>query len=271
MPAFVRESMNNIAIAQETLKIIKEKCYQVDGETILLPDMNFDEVKVYSPERGEQLLKGKMEYSEKDCVVTITTEDSYEAAARYSDAMVMNFANAHKPGGGFLFGATAQEEALCRCSTLYTSISDEAAKEMYRYNNKHMTKVESDYMLYSKVCVFRDNKGTLLKKPYVTGVITVPAPNRIGAAMFASDREIADAMLRRIRIMAAVAYENGCRNLILGAWGCGAFHNDPGKVASYFKQVLMEEGYGRMFDEVCFAIYGREDGKNITAFRKCFA
>lgn len=50
----------------------------------------------------------------------------------------------------------------------------------------------------------------------------------------------------------------------------GAFHNKPETVAEHFKQVLLEENYGQYFDKVCFAIYGSENGKNITAFRKCF-
>lgn len=75
-------------------------------------------------------------------------------------------------------------------------------------------------------------------------------------------------MTKRLRIMAAVAKENGFRSLILGAWGCGAFRNDPVKVAGYFKKVLLEEKFGAYFDSICFAIYGKEDGKNITAFRE---
>ena len=78
-------------------------------------------------------------------------------------------------------------------------------------------------------------------------------------------------MLRRIRILLLIAADNGYRNLVLGAWGCGAFGNKPQDVAGYFRQVLIDEGHGYLFDEVRFAIYGSENGKNITEFRKVFA
>lgn len=77
-------------------------------------------------------------------------------------------------------------------------------------------------------------------------------------------------MKRRIRILCMIAHENGCRNLVLGAWGCGAFHNKPENVAEYFRTVLIEEGFGRMSGEICFEIFGKESGKNITEFRKYF-
>ncbi len=168
-------------------------------------------------------------------------------------------------------GATAQEEALCRCSTLYASITSKEAGVMYKYNNTHFSSVESDYMLLSpNVCVFRNAGCELLEKPFMAGVITLPAPNRIGAAVLTPVRKISEAMVQRIRIMLLIAKENGYKNLVLGAWGCGAFHNDPKEVAKCFHKVIAEEGYGSCFDEICFAIYGKEDGKNITSFRACF-
>ena len=89
--------------------------------------------------------------------ISIVAKDSFQAAGEFENPLVMNFANAHKPGGGFEMGATAQE--------------------MYRYNNSHVSSIESDYMLVSRVCVFRNEKCELLKQPFMTGVITVPAPN----------------------------------------------------------------------------------------------
>lgn len=86
--------------------------------------------------------------------ISIVAKDSFQAAGDFENPLVMNFANAHKPGGGFEMGATAQEESLCRCSTLFASISSEKAQEMYRYNNSHVSSVESDYMLVSEYVYF---------------------------------------------------------------------------------------------------------------------
>ena len=209
--------------------------------------------------------------------ISVTKEGSFQAAMRLASMnpeakiAVMNFANAHRAGGGFELGANAQEEALCRCSTLFASISSAEAKEMYRYNNSHISAVESDYMLLSpEVCVFRDAEGQLMEDNFTAAVITVPAPNKRGAAMFATSKLISETFIRRIRIMLAIAIENGYRNLVLGAWGCGAFGNKPESVAEYFRQVLIDDGYGKCFDNVCFAIYGRTDSRNFTAFNDVF-
>lgn len=264
--------MNYISFAKETKRITEEGKYELNGTTIYLPKLDYTYVKVYSPEMGEHLLNGHVpSVANSANHIKIVAEDSFQAAGIFDNPLVMNFANAHKPGGGFEMGATAQEEALCRCSTLFASISSEKAQEMYRYNNSHVSSVESDYMLLSKVCVFRNEKCELLKEPFMAGVITVPAPNRIGLAAFTSEKKIEQAMLRKIRIMLLIAKEQGYRSIVLGAWGCGAFHNEPNNVAGYFKKVLIDEGYAGYFEDICFAIYGSKDGKNIMAFRKCFA
>ncbi len=264
--------MNNIEIAKETLSIIKRKHYTVSRKKIYLPDIDIEKVVVYSPADGEELLKKDFSGKQGEmCTFSVINKDSFEAAKCFDKPFVMNFANAHRAGGGFELGANAQEETLCRCSTLFASISSAEAKEMYRYNNSHICAVESDYMLLSpEVCVFRDAEGQLMEDNFTAAVITVPAPNRRGAAMFATSKLISETFIRRIRIMLAIAIENGYRNLVLGAWGCGAFGNKPESVAEYFRQVLIDEEYGKCFDNVCFAIYGRTDSRNFTTFNEVF-
>jgi uncharacterized protein (TIGR02452 family) len=272
--------MGNIEIAKQTIRITKEGKYTLNGRDISLPSIDYTEVNVISPEDGKRLLETDVnelatsDMSTKNlsmCRFTITTEDSFQAGRRYANPLVMNFANAHNPGGGFMMGANAQEEALCRCSTLYASIKSEKASRMYIYNNTHLGRVESDYMLIShNVVVFRNERYELLEEPVVMGVVTIPAPNRYGAALLASEKMVEETMIRRIRIMCRAAIEAGYKVMVLGAWGCGAFGNKPENVSDYFKRVLVDEGLGRYFDEICFAIYGKEDGRNITEFRKTF-
>ena len=265
--------MNYIQIANETIKITAGGRYEIGGKAVELPALDYKYVEVFSSENGKVLLQEDISqyFGDRLCDIEVTCEDSFVAAHRLDRAMVMNFANAHCAGGGFRLGATAQEEALCRCSTLYASITSSAAAEMYRYNNTHISAVESDYMLLSpQVCVFRDEHCALLEQPFVTAVITLPAPNRRGAAVLAPKKLIAETMTRRIRIMLRIAAKRGYRELVLGAWGCGAFGNSPTDVSGYFKSVLIGEEYGRCFDRVVFAVYGKPDGRNITAFRETF-
>ena len=266
--------MNNIAIGNQSVKITSEGRYTVGEKEVTLPDLDYESVIVITPDEGKKMLDdGFREYvREKMCNITVINADSFQAGRKYENALVMNFANAHNPGGGFKLGANAQEEALCRCSTLYASITSKKASEMYIYNNTHISRVESDYMLISpNVCVFRDEKYDLLENPVVMGVITLPAPNRYGAALLADDELIEETFVRRIRIMLAAAVKYGYKNLVLGAWGCGAFGNLPEDVAACFRRVLVDEGLCSFFDEVVFAIHGGENSRNFVAFQNAFS
>ena len=261
-----------VSIANETIYITQKKEYQFNGDWIRMPDANYKEVLVYTPDAGDILLKEDITKYQKTnmCSFEVCNDDSFAAAAKYEKPLVMNFANAFQAGGGFKHGARAQEEALCRCSTLYASISSPMAVQMYSYNKSKKNPLTSDYMLLSpSVCVFRDKDCELLKEPFMASVITIPAPNRNGEAMHENRDRIEETMKRRIRIMFHIALQKGYTNLILGAWGCGAFGNDPYDVAEYFRSILIDEEYGKCFENVCFAVFDKEDGINISAFREC--
>lgn len=257
-----------------TLKVLNQGFYEKDGKRIDIPDIEDSELTILcSPKDGQQLLKmDASKYAEKDmCNFSVTNEDSFEAASRFSYPMVMNFANAYYPGGGFLAGAIAQEEALCQKSTLYNSLTSKVASVMYENNNKSVNPLGSSCMLYSPcVSVFRDKEGKLLDKPFTVAVATVAAPNRMGEALFENIDKVNQVMRHRIRVMLRNAMQQGNKNLILGAWGCGVFGNSPYDVAENFRQVLVDEKYGHCFHNVCFAIYGNKEDLNYMAFDETF-
>ncbi|WP_404656163.1 TIGR02452 family protein [Kitasatospora sp. GAS204A] len=67
----------------------------------------------------------------------------------------------------------------------------------------------------------------------------------------------------------AVAALYGVRELVLGAWGCGVFRNDPDVVAEAFEQAL--SCHGAAFGKVVFAIWDRSpESVNRAAFRARF-
>ena len=168
-------------------------------------------------------------------------------------------------------GSSGQEELLCRCSTLFASLSSKEAAEMYEFNRDNPINTYSDYMLFSPyVVVFRDAEKGLLKKPFVVSVVSVPAPNRGEEARHEPEETIREVLLRRIRRILVCAMEYHHRNLVLGAWGCGALKNDPRQVASCFRQVLVDEKLGYCFDDVCFAVYGQPGNPNLGAFEEVF-
>lgn len=263
----------NRRVARETLLITEQGFYLKDDKRIDLIGENFDETVVVLPddatEFGKQLTQ-PLENSFAD--ISITNEDSFEVARKLGgNCLVMNFANARYPGGGFLNGANAQEEALCRESTLYSSLESDKAAEMYGYNNRHRNPCKYNAMILSpNVCVFRDIKDEFLDEPFMTGVMTIPALNKNGGAKNIPERIIDDVMVSRLRNMFAVAVHYGYRNLVLGAWGCGAFGHEPEIVAKYFFSVLIHEEFGAYFDKIVFAILDRGAKRNLKAFQEIF-
>lgn len=121
-------------------------------------------------------------------------------------------------------------------------------------------------LLSPDVCVFCDVDCQLLETPYMVSVITIPAPNKRGAAMFKSQSKLDTVMKERIRMMLKIATENEYRTLILGAWGCGAFGHNAKKVAGYFKEIFIDEHYSKYIENVVFAILCGKRKHKLKAF-----
>ena len=188
--------------------------------------------------------------------------------------LVLNFASGAKPGGGVESGASAQEEALCRRSTLYASISSETANEMYRMNRLLGPVDYLDYMLLSpSVTVMFDTKFKLLENPFKTAVLTAPAVplNRDGIKI--PNDYVRYVMRKRIRNIMRISAMNGYDRLVLGAWGCGAYGHDAMNIATYFREILIDEDYKKFFKEIVFAIYAKDEKKdyNFQTFSKVLA
>ena len=197
-------------------------------------------------------------------------------AARGGDAgaapLVLNFASARSPGGGFLDGALAQEESLARSSALYACLQKSA---MYAHHRASGDGMYTDWMIESPaVPVFRDDDtGALLEEPYLACFLTAPAPNAgvVLAREPARQDEVNAVMSARIARALAICATQGHRRLVLGAWGCGVFANDPTLVARAFGDAL-DGAYAGVFDEVVFAVLDRsEERRFIRPFVERFA
>jgi uncharacterized protein (TIGR02452 family) len=161
--------------------------------------------------------------------------------------LALNFANGVQPGGGFLGGARAQEEALCRSSALYATLVDDP---MYVYHRGRPRSDSSDWVIYSPdVPVFRSDDGAELDHPWISSFLTAAAPY----APEIGQPESGDLLQKRILRVLAVASAYGHRAVVLGAWGCGAFENDPYRTALDFRTALETDFAGR-FSDVVFAV-----------------
>jgi uncharacterized protein (TIGR02452 family) len=197
--------------------------------------------------------------------IEVTGESSLGATLRLGgDVACLNFASARKPGGGFLNGAQAQEESLARGSALYHCLL--AAQPFYDHHRADPSLAYSDRVVYSPaVPVFRDGRDRLLPAPYPVTFLTCAAPNatQIRLRQPALLPSLPEVLRRRATRILAVAAAHGHRRLVLGAWGCGVFGNEPATVADSFAYALRQIP---SFDEVVFAVLGRPGDPSREAF-----
>ncbi|RAV02660.1 TIGR02452 family protein [Paenibacillus sp. YN15] len=271
-------------IARETLSIMEDGAY-LNREGIRVDvraqvEAAVRDSKLYTPEMLPEIRLGvdarvggavspKIEVTDESTLAAVQRLVQVEGVP---GTVCLNFASAKNPGGGFLGGSQAQEESLARSSALYPCISQ--MEEMYRYNRNLKTCLYSDHMIYSpRVPVFREDRGGLLETPYAVSMITAPAVN----AGVVREREpehvamIAPVMLERIRFILSVAAHHGEKAVVLGALGCGVFRNNPSEVAGWFRQVLVDEGYGTRFEHIVFAILDKSAGqRTLQVFERAF-
>lgn len=213
-----------------------------------------------------------------DTVFEVRNETTLAAGKRLVERFgpdrvaALNFASAKNPGGGFLGGSQAQEESLARASALYATLSTQ--QPYYDANRACDTCLYTDHMIVSPmVPVFRDDEDQLLEEPWFMTFITSPAPNAGAVAKNEPHRlgEIESTLRTRMEQILSAAVVEGQTALVLGAWGCGVFKNDPATVANLFAQFLRGNGaFARAFEAVAFAVLDRE-GSTLSAFEQALA
>jgi uncharacterized protein (TIGR02452 family) len=212
-------------------------------------------------------------------VFEVTAEGSLDAARRLHRSgdgriAVLNFASARNPGGGYLGGARAQEEDLCRTALLYPCLV--RAQDYYAAHRASSDLLYSDRVIWSPdVPVHRGGDGRLLAEPYAVSFLTSAAPNA-GEVLRrdpGAGETIRRTLHRRAERVLAVAAHHGARRLVLGAWGCGVFRNDPRDVAGAFHTHLTGGGaFASAFERVVFAVWDRSPrSANRAAFAERFA
>lgn len=263
------------ALAQATLNILDQGCYHTpSGREVhfrLQQERAFAGTRLFRPTDFPQEIQIQPVERKYSTGLTVTNETTLEAARRLvlanpeSDVLALNFASAKHPGGGFLSGSQAQEESLARSSGLYPCLAQ--MKEMYEFNQRCKTCLYSDFMIHSpQVPVFRMDDGALLEAPYPLSFLTAPAVNA-GAVKHNEPRNISrilPVMTERARKLLWLAWEKGHADLVLGAWGCGVFGNEPKDIARIFASLLTSNGmFENVFRQVVFAVYDRSEEKAV--------
>ena len=272
-------------IRENSIRVFEDTLYRINQDDSL-KENTFISIK------GQKLIKENdvVSYNAKKyntpCKIYVTTNRTMEAAADYygSKIAVLNFASATTPGGGVRKGSSAQEEALCRVSNLYLCLTDKKLWEsFYQKNRDAKNNIHTDDIIYTPdvMVIKNDDYKTLQESDYFrVDVITCAAPNlrEVPANSFNRDEgepiQLSDEELykvhykRAIKIM-EIACANNVEVLILGAFGCGAFRNNPNVVAKAYKDAV--EHFRHAFKEIEFAVYcPPKDPTNYNEFRAAF-
>jgi len=197
--------------------------------------------------------------------ISVEPIDTISALIKYHSTgktAILNMASSIRKGGGVAKGAMAQEECLFRASNLYT-ISD----ELYPLGI-------TDF-IYTEGATFIKNSDHRLMEPIKADVITIAAPNMNKENKHYNPNELegfdyTSILEIKITQILNAADHYGCKNIILGAWGCGVFKNDPSLMAIRFKDIITENRYN--FERIIFAIINDDNSvdNNYEFFRKTF-
>lgn len=286
-PAIAARKQKNADIFRETTKYIKAGGYTTpSGKKI-----QFDFTRM--------LQMGKCFHQELPVVsapdvpggtkVMVESNDCLVAAERLVkegyNPVLLNFASAGHPGGGVETGARAQEETICRRSTLTRSIYTFDPKYAYRYGyplqlGDHYPIIFDFSAIYSpNVTVFREGIDCLfMEEPYDVAVVTCAALNLNGKYPIKlthdghMPQKAIDITRNKIRTVFRIGLMYGHDSLVLGAFGCGAFKNPPAEIAKLFHEVMEEPEFKNKYRLITFSIIDDHNANNanLAAFKNEF-
>ena len=257
-----------------------ERLCSTDPDLVSAISISKKKTEVFLENQYPSFVGGKYDSTE----IIVSGKRSFEAAMDLKKEMpsakvaVLNFANAFHPGGGVVNGASAQEECLCRCSTLYPLLYRQTLKKQYydahaRLNDPKAT----DAVIYTEdVVIFKtdtDLPKLMPKEDWVkVDIITCAAPDLRTKANIHFDltnggvsmqnAELFGYHIRRAIHLLTVAAAKGVDILVLGAFGCGAFQNDPKVVARAYRIAIKE--FEHVFRNVEFAVYCPPTGSSVN-------
>ena len=258
-------------IAEDTLHILKEGTFtNPQGQQIDISDVQAsaeEHTVLYTPEMSDHLLAKYISNSSaqtNETKITVTRETTLDAVRRLlwygsENVCYLNFASAKNPGGGFLGGSQAQEESIARSTGLYNC--QLKAIDYYDTNRQTKSCFYTDCMIYSPdVPIIKDEAGNNLDRLMKASIITAPAVNTGVVKHREPHRltEVEAVMKRRIKKVLTIALEHRHDTIVLGAWGCGVFQNNPEDIALYFHEVIKND-FPNAFKEIVFAIYARNE------------
>lgn len=253
-------------VAKSTIEYVQHS----DMETPITEMTQFSDIPHITKTQDPQNLK------ETTTRIQVWREDTFNCAHKLIEKgvvkpdqiAVLSMASDYKPGGGFLTGANAQEETLCKRSNLHLSLTSGSFYPM-----------QNDTLLYTpNITVFREDKSQAyaflkVKDHYKLNVISSAAirqPKMKNADTEYARYEDQELMEAKVRSVLRIAFLKKNKVIVLGAWGAGAFGHSPEASSKVFKIVLSEPEFINIFDMIVFAVIDSKHSNNCAVFKATF-
>lgn len=254
------------------------------------------DLQSYIPENGTKMkvngveteikstfnIKGETQIKFED-MTTIQAALHYLKKTKYKKKIaILNFANWTNPGGGVTGGAKEQEESICRSSTLYENLLADNVQEFYKLHlnvkkNYNSCEYNDDIIYTPNVLILKDDSNSTdiknidlnneFNKKNIVSVITCAAPNNSNKNF--TDNNIYNIHISRASRIIQIALNDNVDIIILGAFGCGAFENNPVFVSKAYKEILVDDNIKNCFEKVIFAIPNK-NSRNYKEFLNTF-
>lgn len=192
--------------------------------------------------------------------ITVENRDTLGAAKHHHIRLCLNFASHKRPGGGYLAvrdvrgPISTQEEDLFRRSNLPELMDTPEIRNFYPLQN--LEAIYTEGIVVSKDPFLHD------AHPFIIDLITLPA-------VVDPQPHQAQLVAHKMQRILEIALDNDHDSIILGAWGCGAFRNDPYSIATHFHDLFSYQFKGA-FKQVVFAIPNK-DHPNFQTFEEVFS
>lgn len=258
---------------EEMIKIFEDTLKATQPYTVETADTIRNSI-LYEPDDKRYTSDMKRDHKTHVSVEKGTTVEyglKLKAKHKKDKVAILNFASAKHPGGMVIKGSIAQEECICRCSNLYSVLSDSKFKNgFYDYHKYQHNKLYTSKLIYSPNVLFlRDDSKNynFIKDIVMMDVITCAAPNIRGLngkvdMSIVRNNNMDKIYYDRISSIFKAAVTNGVDHLVLGAFGCGVFRNSPNAIARVFHEV--QDEYSGCFKSIVYAIYCGTDKSSVN-------
>lgn len=259
----------------------------LNGEIYAQTMQDIQDQRRFSPQKFSQMIRGTRHISTRDAsqinstryqrpsyttTIQFINQSTFDAAAdmlaKGLNPLVLNMAN-RTDRGGAPKRASAQEETLCRQSALIESLNVYSQGQ-----DRYPTPIEGG-ILSPQVPVFRHgpDRGYAYRDAFYVDVFACAAYNcnvnhARGYDKPATAQAYEQGTKEKMRLMARVAIANGNDSLLLSAFGCGAFQNNPAIIARWYTEVLNETEFRGAFKNITFAIIDMGATRNLDTFRQ---